>query len=243
MTRRPFGKSGPATWILLLVMGGSLLAAMLKQSPPLSSTGENGPTRILEERVQELGTFEVATSHFIISDPSYSQEIVDQGLGLRVNGVMQGLWNGYSLQRRFSDIPHRLFASELLFLNASQSDPHALTWKETGQIGVDAGTAGIFMEEAFQQFSLVPEHWSLPEIPEQYLKLMNLTQEQYAASLGWSDYVLSKVGASEAVLIEDIGLLSSAGYGDGAYSVFCARDEQGRLLGVKIIFIDAEGNG
>jgi hypothetical protein len=87
------------------------------------------------------------------------------------------------------------------------------TWTKEGKdIGVDSGTAGIFDVEQYP------------------FREGNRRDEFYEAC---GAHTLSDHHAG----CVDIGAVSSAGFGDGGYPVYIARNKDGEVVGVRIDFI------
>lgn len=82
--------------------------------------------------------------------------------------------------------------------------------KEMGEIGVDAGLCGIFIDK--------PDY----------------SDEQWGAMIGIIPYFDAIILKGE---VDTVGFVSPSGYGVGAYPVCAYRDEKGEIIAIEVVFI------
>ncbi len=169
--------------------------------------------------MSNIGSFEVTSGKLVISDPCYT---LDTWCMAVVNDVENGTYIIYA-----EESDGRI--SEIEVLN--QKEPCGSPWAEiSNDIGVDSGQCGIFDFDHYRKDTDYPmasqfeadgyndkgdgEHW--------YSHCCDVT-------LG-EDGVGSVVG----------GAVASSGYGDGCYTAYVMRNEEGQVIGVKIVFITEE---
>ena len=78
---------------------------------------------------------------------------------------------------------------------------------EIGQIGVDSGLAGFFMNK--------PDY----------------SHDE------WVNEFCMSIGINEDAWIKDEGFFSESGYGDGCYPVYAANNDDGKIIAVEIAFM------
>lgn len=84
-------------------------------------------------------------------------------------------------------------------------------WERYGSIGVDAGLAGFFEDKP----DYSDEEW--------YKVCDKIFAEEKDSGLD--------------VHLWENGFFSSSGYGDGDYDVFCNKNREGKIVGLKIVFL------
>jgi hypothetical protein len=89
---------------------------------------------------------------------------------------------------------------------------------ENFTVGVDSGQAGIFDYEYYAKY-----HTDTDVDDEWYEKACDITLSEESAGT-----------------IDECGLVSSSGYGDGGYACYTARNRDGYITGIRIEFITDE---
>lgn len=94
------------------------------------------------------------------------------------------------------------------------------TWVRSDiHVGVDSGQAGFFDLKQFED-QLSEGRYEAPKWEAFYKRCCNLTLE--------TKYSFGVI---------EFGAISSSGYGDGGYPLFLKRDEQGKVIAARIVFI------
>ena len=173
------------------------------------------------------GSFIQESNSIMVSDPSYEYNPLEHvknsvlfKLNLVISKVLKGTWNIFLIVRK--DCKTR--NAELACVHESVStDLTSLNWQEEGAIGVDSGQAGVYDLKHFggnkvggnQNNSLVIEN----------------NKEWYKLNCK----IASKPNAYGGPIPN--GAVSSSGFGDGMYKVYRVTREDGRVIGIKIVFI------
>jgi hypothetical protein len=196
----------------------------------------------------------------MVSDPCY-------GLGTWCQGVLENVLPGvYDCNVEYSDegdwgvrvsaieVTHESCRGKFIALNL-----------EDFEVGVDSGQAGIFDYEYYAKYHMdaterphVDDDWydmvcdlTLTYIPNPDYEefhwestddsidpIDNLlakwdAHEEYMESIKSRKY-LSK---SDGNITDGLGLVSSSGYGDGGYNCWTARNEDGKIVAIRVEFI------
>lgn len=167
-----------------------------------------------------LGTFEISSDEVVISDPCYD---LDTWCSSILTDVKKGIWEG-RIKREY--ISCFYYNTELLATLNSDLKSEDIQELLDICVGVDSGQAGIYDKSVYRNNN----------------KIVN-KKEGFKISVGhcagdlWYSYVcettLSKLHAG--VLIG--GVASTSGYGDGGYNCYCHRDVDGKIDGLRIVFI------
>lgn len=88
--------------------------------------------------------------------------------------------------------------------------------EEYGEVGVDAGVAGIFQNK--------------PDFGDE-------------GELSWSYFCDSEIDLTNAYWVTTWGFCTSSGYGDGGYPLYAYRDGSGNIVALEIVYIDDEADG
>lgn len=174
-----------------------------------------------------LGQFEVKSGEVIVSDPCY--DVPKPGEEGVINGVLgevlEGKWNAYVKKINAGEWGTR--CSELTAYQADQELPHGGSWIEVPfVVGVDSGQAGVFEKQDFNDASLVPKDYFRGKTP-------------IDANLWYSmccDFTLSDLGAGAF----SGGAVSSSGYGDGVYECYYKLGDDGKKIGIRIVFLSED---
>ena len=124
-----------------------------------------------------------------------------------IDDAKKGLWTA-----KLSYMEGRVSELRINHFSHSTVEPAA---KTDAQIGVDSGQAG-FYDDAF----FVENHGGeYGELDTFYGKNCNATIEH------------------DTGIIEECGVVSSSGWGDGVYDLYVARDKDGLVIAAKIVFL------
>lgn len=191
----------------------------------------------------------------MVSDPCY-------GLNTWCQGVVENVCPGeYECKVGFSDedifgtrvadieVVHKGYVGQFLDYRA-----------EEFEIGVDSGTAGIFDYEYYKKYHTdrseaehVNEWWyhrtgnltfvtkdnpnyvefpwddNAEDMPAQYHKFREWTRDPMKS---WPT-----IQCFDGNTIDGLGLVSSSGYGDGGYTCWTAKNDEGKVIAIRVEFI------
>lgn len=177
-----------------------------------------------KREIVQLGKFENNSGVFIVSDPCYDQEDLDNGCGGKLENVSKGKWFAfveYSEEGVWDRRCSKLYAIHKSKVNNWEDQ----FWKSlNADIGVDSGQAGIFSKEIYRN----NENVILPDDTPANWKDDNIWY------LSCCDKTLRK---DQAGVIPG-GVVSSSGYGDGSYDCYYITNKENEIVGVSIIFIE-----
>lgn len=147
----------------------------------------------------------------MVSDPCYE-------LGTWCQGVLDNVLPGtYDCEVEYSDEGawgERVAAIEVVHQDCGISAYEA----EHFTVGVDSGQAGIFDYDYYAQYHTDDE-----------------------CDDDWYDRVCDITLAEESAgAIDELGLVSSSGYGDGSYTCYTSRDRNGYIVAIRIEYIVEE---
>ncbi|MCS7460498.1 DUF4241 domain-containing protein [Paenibacillus doosanensis] len=166
-----------------------------------------------------LGNFEVASGELVVADPCYEADTNTIIMGV-LDHVQNGTWSAYvdkTEVRDWGEACSRLIACH----SSCEDNKEELFWVKTQFIvGVDSGQAGIFDSAKYR----IPDAGAKPGQQQEmdsdwYLACCDITESGHEAG------------------VMDGGVVSRTGIGDGAYGAYTASNEQGQIVGVKIVFI------
>ncbi len=169
----------------------------------------------------ELSNFENKSGEFIISDPCY--KLGDKGQ-IRLENVETGIWDGY-----VEKIEHKLFGNRVAILFCinrkfikSSNEFEKFNWQmHDSKIYVDSGQAGIFEAIHYQDESIIDVE-----------PIFECNHSKWYRTC--CDKTMSDIRAG----ILPYGIVSSSGLGDGNYSVSFVRNSLGKIVAIKIDFVD-----
>lgn len=182
----------------------------------------------MAEKLMNVGQFEIISGKVMVSDPCYERGTWCQA---SVENVKNGTWHA-SIERRMihfdkPEYDHERIAA-LYAVQAAHADKvMELVWEDVdADIGVDSGQAGIFDWASYRNDADYPVvenrlHFNLNETGNRF----------YATCCDATDK-----GAD--VIFQ--GVVSTSGFGDGGYTLYVAKDEEGMVIGMNIVFIDEE---
>ena len=144
----------------------------------------------------------------MVSDPCYGMNTWCQGV---VENVMPGIYNCAVAYSDEGDWGVRVAEIDVMHQDAR------MYWLEAADVtvGVDSGQAGIFDYEYYAK------HHTEHDVED-----------------GWYDKVCAITLADESAgTVDDSGLVSSSGYGDGCYGCYLAKTADGLVVGLKVVYI------
>lgn len=160
---------------------------------------------------ENVGVFNVSCGQIRVSDPCYEK---DSDGGFTVDNVVNGQWLAYFDFDRFRDSIACVFAVH----NMYRDKVSVYNLHEVAQIGVDSGQASIF-DKVYYDTNQGGEYGELDTF---YGKCCHITE-------------IKSCG-----IVENCGVVSSSGYGDGEYPVYVCRDKNGLVYCVYIEFVSDE---
>jgi len=167
--------------------------------------------RYFPEKTIELGTFNVDSGKLVVSDPCYSPGTWCAGA---LGNVKNGIWKGF-VQKGKTDWGNRCWSVQAVHLD-HYSQNMGFSEKTDITVGVDSGQAGIYDVAKFGG-----------------------GQDEYGDG-GWYDNACETTLSALGAGVLDGGVVSSSGFGDGAYDCYVSRDNSGQIVGVKVVFIRIE---
>ena len=154
----------------------------------------------------------------MISDPCYSIDTWCQG---KIGNIVPGTYNCYVLQgivKGWEDWGVR--EKELYLIHTCSSiKPEDIVEPTNFEVGVDSGTAGIFDYDYYEKY---------------HNKEKDKDKEVFEV---WYDKYVCDVDENYKIT-SDLGVWSRSGLGDGGYKCFIHTNSEGKVDGMKIVFID-----
>lgn len=175
---------------------------------------------VLEEKQLRihLGVFESHSGQLVVSDPCY--ELGNWGQGVLEN-VTTGKWNAYVEKIDGGEWGER--CAVVIALHESLREEDEAAWEACDfVVAVDSGQAGIFERTVYRNDDSVVGETTFDPDDKWYSSCCDLT--------------LTDLGAG----VINGGVVSSSGFGDGGYVAFVARNSEGKVVGVQIVFITDE---
>lgn len=148
----------------------------------------------------------------MVSDPCY-------GLGTWCQGVIENVLPGdYHCMVEYSD--EGIWGVRVAAIEVIHQNTRVIRYESQDfEVGVDSGQAGIFDYEYYAKYHTdckksdhVDDDW--------YDKVCDLTLSRESAGT-----------------IDNLGLVSSSGYGDGGYTCWVSTNEDGKVNAIRIEFI------
>jgi hypothetical protein len=164
-----------------------------------------------------MNSFEVTSGALMASDPCYTSDVWCAG---KIDNVKNGKWLSHV---EISD--EKIWGKRVASLQAWLFNSSPSNWTRVGgpnsggpNFGVDSGQFGFFDYNYFINHESEREYDS----PGFYKDCCDLTlsTDQFGAI--------------------DQGVVSSSGFGDGSYPVYIAKNANGEVIGVKVVFISDE---
>ena len=148
----------------------------------------------------------------MVSDPCY-------GLNTWCQGVLENVLPGiYDCEVEYSDEGDWGIRVASIEVTHEDCGVHSFEMADF-QVGVDSGQAGIFDYEYYAQYHT---DWSTrPHVDDEWYDRV-------------CDITLTRESAGT---IDDRGLVSSSGFGDGGYACWIARERNGYIVAIRIEYI------
>lgn len=167
-----------------------------------------------------VGKFQQASETMCATDPCYDGETPSDIRG-KISGVLPGTWKAFTLSGVYGSWGERVCELMVHHESLPPEDPYNAVWMKSDgfSIGVDSGQAGFFDDSKYP-------HNDIGEYRDKdsfYGKACELT-----------------LGSKFAGILDDFGVVSSSGLGDGCYECYTMIDENDKIVGAKIIFIDLD---
>lgn len=199
------------------------------------------------EKTIELG------EKVIISDPAYNMDTWCIGI---LNDILPGTYECF-----YEIIEDNDWGRRIASIEVKNKDYEFYDFSENldAEIGVDSGQCGIYDYDYFEKNNQKEDWYSqicnLTYIEEENPNYKNFYESKYyfdqdIDALKWikeyqkyvddkeiSTMIFSRFAADT---FEDKCLVSSSGYGDGLYDAFVERNNDGKIIGIKISFIEEE---
>jgi hypothetical protein len=159
-----------------------------------------------------IGLFKVQSNKLRISDPCYKK---DEWAAGTIDDVKVGEWEAH-----IKTVGKRVAELSAYHADIKRTTLKKLKWVEQDiEVGVDSGQCGIFDEKFYPE----EDPGEYGDNTTFYGKCCNLTLK------------------NGGVGVLDFGVVSSSGYGDGAY--MCSTlEEKKEVVGVKIVFIEEDND-
>lgn len=170
--------------------------------------------------LEHIGTFSLGTK-VMVSDPCYKLNTWCQGV---LENVKSGIWDAYL--KMIDTGMWGVRVAELIAVNSEHSRKHPIIidGHQEFEVGVDSGCAGIFDYEYYCKCHTdedVNEDWYEKQIIYQFFPGDESTWQK-------------------SVFTESNGVVSNSGYGDGGYDCYVARNDEGEIVGIRIVYIIEE---
>lgn len=149
------------------------------------------------------------------TDPCYS---IDTWCMALIKNIKKGKYHCFAVKYDKGIWGKRI--SELTIVHDEYKDK-SLVWETTDySIGVDSGQAGFFDEKYYKKYHKGEDVDDNAEDSQWYNRVCNIT-----------------LNGNWCGTIDDKGVVSSSGYGDGGYDVFAVYDENNNIIALKLVFI------
>ena len=175
--------------------------------------------------------FEVVSGKMIFSDPCYSVPTWCQGI---VNNVKNGEWIGVIEQSDMGDWGVRNSILLSMNVDAIAKNPNLEQELITSgeplpfEGGVDSGQFGHFDFDNYRKDELAVD-------------LVKAFEDDYSTEVGDEWYrACCEITLHREFGAMPFGIVSSSGFGDGAYTTYGIKDDSGQYVGFMTIFIDED---
>ena len=176
---------------------------------------------------KSIGTFQVKSSRLLAIDPCYDEDFQ----GAEISRPLKGTWSA-SVTRKEGRVA-------TLLAEAVGGKPETGWIEVGGEVGVDAGQAGIFDMGGWRQdkealvdaesLKVAKDH---PDFePTKWCKENKGKGERFYAAC-----CLRTLGPKACGVI-GVGAVSESGWGDGCYTAYVRRNAKGLAVAVKIRFL------
>ena len=183
-------------------------------------------------KTEELGCFEITSGEVVVSDPCYNLGIWCQGI---IHHVQNGTWEAFVSRRtetyEWKGKERTSTQNAILFAKHIDSDVDILNsqWAVLDfDIGVDSCVAGIYDYKFYRDDNNVDVNG-----PKRVLETFVTPGDKWM----FSNSMASTRSQFNAGIIPN-GTVSVAGHGDGSYEAHVVKNDEGQVIGIKIVFID-----
>ena len=149
----------------------------------------------------------------IVSDPCYE---VGTWCQKELSNVLPGAW-GVEVKRTKSRI------TELIVRHEDYPECEISEF-ESGHIAVDSGQCGFFDTDYYKEHQ-PDDDYNNPA--SWYRRICDITLDSKGWYNGWGT-------------IDDKGVVSESGYGDGLYDLYISKNTDGEIVGMRVVFIEEE---
>ena len=157
---------------------------------------------------ESSGSFKVSCGQIRVSDPCYEK---DSDSGLTVDNVLNGQWFAYFDYAQTANYVARFFAVHSDYYR----DASVYDLKEIGCVGVDSGQLSMFDKVYYDE----NQGGEYGELDTFYGKCCKITEDK------------------DCGVLDNVGVVSSSGYGDGSYTVCVCLNNEGCVTCVYVEFI------
>jgi hypothetical protein len=180
--------------------------------------------------------FEVVSGELVISDPCYSEETWCQGVVKAKNGKWYPNAETVNMEGWGNRVVTLVAGHEEFWSYMSddyKEDFIPPVWEKLPfSVGVDSGQAGIFDFSHYRDDSVVKEAYRLTKT--------HIGQDREGSGGDWYGMCCDRTLSFYKWGLIPYGVVSSSGLGDGMYSAFAVKNDEGEVIAVKIIFIPVE---
>lgn len=205
-----------------------------------------------------LGYFEVESDQLVVSDPCYDLG-PDTWCADILKNPKQGRWYSSVEVSDQGSWGHRVAELFACFADLKGKSPsNYFMWEPCDfEVGVDSGQAGIFdlpmykkdMDKLYLQvgrkeyddrglLGLIEMNNKLPGGEQQNRKLKENLSLPPTLTNDWYEMCCDKTLSNQKAGTVPGGVVSSSGFGDGGYRASFAKDDTGKVIAVRIVFID-----
>lgn len=173
-----------------------------------------------------IGSFHQTTNKMIISDPCYDPPAPAKKNTLSLlnleKKVKKGKWNTFLQRIKIGKKHYRNSQFAVLHQDLKHMNPLDLEWIDRGNyICVDSGQAGFFDKKYFGDDN----------------NCHNMSMSKYIVGNSWYSMCCSKTDNKDCAGIIPNGAVSSTGWGDGAYKLYIHKNDEGKTVGLLLVFI------
>lgn len=192
------------------------------------------------EKTMDLGVIELG-SEIYVSDPCYDVGTWCQAF---INGLKPGKYHGFMSIANFGKECWQGTRVTNLWIAHEDNIKNYPTKKVNGAyIGVDSGSAGIFDKDYYEKYHPIPDNNDESDENYQwydkqfslcyYYDLDGNPTEEFDFNTGQA----IKREPAQGVAIDQKGVVSFSGFGDGGYDLYEGKNSKGEIISLRIKFI------
>ena len=209
---------------------------------------------MIEKKKYNLGTIELSDS-VVISDPCY--DLNTWCIKILENIVKPGRYLGFMKKSDFGPGGFGgIRVTDLWVVHEDHSDLYPNDLDEAAEIGVDSGAAGIYDLKYYNKYHQIEEDGESGDWYDNQFELRynyDINGEEFIEPRWVDDWVFNEDGTisnpreghweysgqerRDGIAIDNKCVISFSGFGDGGYSLYTAKDEEGKIIGIRIEFI------